>query len=65
MGSPPGSWLAARMADLTLDPEMPPAGLCFLPASPNVNFVDNAMVFVMVVFMGSPVLADVPTQTLT
>ena len=50
MGSPPGSWLAARMADLTLDTETPLAGLCCLPASPNVDFVDTAMVFVTVGF---------------
>ena len=64
MGSPLGSWLAARMADLTLDPETPLAGVCCLPALPNVEFVDTAMVFVTFVFVGSPVLADIPTQTL-
>ena len=36
----------------------------FLPASPNVtSFVDSAMiVFGTKFFMGSPVLADIPTQ---
>ena len=53
----PGSWLIARMADLTLDPETPLAGLCCLSALPTVDFVDTAMVFVTVVFVESPVLA--------
>ena len=52
------------MADLTLNPETPLAGLCCLPALPNVEFKDTAMVFVTLVFVGLPVLADIPTQTL-
>ena len=48
------------MADLTLDQET------LLSASiVYYNFVDTAMVFVMVAFEETPVLADIPTQTLT
>ena len=44
---------------------MPLEELCCLPALPNIDFVDTALVFVAVVFVESPVLDDIPTQTLT
>ena len=53
----PHTWEGAK-------PETPLTEIWFLPASPNVtSFVDSAMiVFGTKVFMGSPVLADIPTQ---
>ena len=53
----PHTWEGAK-------PETPLTEIWFLPASPNVtSFVDSAMiVFGTKVFLGSPVLADIPTQ---
>ena len=54
----PHTWEGAK-------PETPLTEIWFLPASPNVtSFVDSAMIVfgAKFFFMGSPVLADIPTQ---